>query len=317
MTSTTTILDPGAAPSPAPAAAAPAAAPPAAAANPPAAAVTEPVGAGSEEWRKMLAGEDEKSLKLLERYSDPKSFLNAHNEAAAKLTSRLDGMIKLPGEKATDEERQVFAKAVGIPEAPDKYERVKPPEGLDLAEGDVAFIDGAIAKLHKDGGFSAHPEVIRKFEGLYHEAMNERAAQMAAAAVVKARAAEATLRKEWGSEYETNLGLANEAIKAYGDKEVAGLLDKQFADGTTLGAHPGIIRMLANAARNGVEDVNFLKSIVNTPGMGTDAIDTELSQIKKWRHGTADEKQRYADASAPGGRYEQLMAMKQRVSGTQ
>lgn len=320
-----TILTPPAA------AATPPAATPAAAATPPAAAVpsagvdpaaapaADPAG-GDASWRKLLAGEDDKSLKLLERYSDPKSFLGAHNEAVTKLTSKMDGMVKLPGDGATDEEKQSFAKAIGIPEAPDKYQiTVKPPEGLEVGDADKAFLSKAVAKLHASGGLAASPQVANIAHEIYYDFMQEQAATMAAAAVVKAREGEAILRKEWGADYETNLGLANEAIKAYGagDKELNGLLEKQFADGTTLGAYPSIIRMLSNAARNGVEDVNFLKSIVNSPGMGVSAIDEELSTIKKWRTGTPDEQRRYAEAAAPGGRYEQLSAMKQRVSGAQ
>lgn len=280
-----------------------------------------PAGAQSPEpldWRRVLAGEDDKTLKDLERFADPGSFVKAFKDTQTALRNKTDGMIKLPGEKATDEERHEFAKALGIPESPDKYEiKVKPPEGLEIGEADKAFLSKAVAKLHASGGLAASPQVANLAHEIYYDFMQEQAAMMAASAVVKAKEAEATLRKEWGAEYETNLGLANEALRAYGGKDMTGLLDMQFADGTKLGAHPGIIRMLANAARNGVEDVNFLKSIVNAPGMGQSAIDDEMSQIRKWRTGTSDEQRRYAEASAPGGRLEQLMAMKQRVSGTQ
>jgi hypothetical protein len=316
MSEATALLDPGSA---APAASSPAAAPTVAAdpATPAAAPAADPAG-GDASWRKLLAGEDEKSLKDLERFSDPGSLLKAFKDTQTALRNKTDGMVKLPGEGATDEDKQAFAKAIGIPDAPDKYQiTVKPPEGLEVGEADKAFLSKAVAKLHASGGLAASPQVANIAHEIYYDFMQEQAAMMAASAVVKAREAEATLRKEWGAEYETNLGLANEALKAYGDKEVAGLLEKQFADGTTLGAHPGIIRMLSNAARNGVEDVNFLKSIVNAPGMGPSAIDEEMSQIKKWRTGTPDEQRRYAEAQQPNGRLEQLMAMKQRVSGTQ
>lgn len=324
-----TILTPPAA------AATPPAVTPAAAATPPAAAVpgvdpATPAAAspsaaadpasGDASWRKLLAGEDADFEKELERYADPKSYQKAFKDTQTALRNKTDGMVKLPGETATDEDKQAFAKAIGIPEAPDKYEiKVKPPEGLDVTDADKAFLSKAVAKLHATGGLAASPQVANIAHEIYYDFMQEQAATMAAAAVVKARESEAALRKEWGADYETNLGLANEAIKAYGagDKELDGLLDKQFADGTKLGAYPSIIRMLSNAARNGVEDVNFLKSIVNSPGMGVSAIDEELSTIKKWRTGTPDEQRRYAEAAAPGGRYEQLSAMKQRVSGTQ
>lgn len=298
----------------------PPAAPPAAAVSPPAAAAppapaSPPAADPGSDWRKMLAGEDDKSLKLLERYSDPSAFLGAHNEAVTKLTSKLDGMVKLPGEGASDEDRQAFAKAIGIPESPDKYPRVKPPEGLQLSEGDTKFIDGAIQKLHQMGGFAATPQTAEVLQSLYYEAMQEQAANMAAQAVLKKAETEKTLQKEWGGEFKINMGMAEEALRAFGGEGIGDLLEMQMADGTRLGDHAGFIKLLANAGRNSSEDVTFLKSIVASPQMGADAIDTEMESIRKWRNGSPSEQKRYAEASAPGGRLEQLMEMKNRVAG--
>lgn len=287
----------------------PAAAPAPAAASPPAAA--EPAG----DWRALLAGEDDKAKQMLERYADPVTFMKTFTEAQNTIRSRMEGAIKIPGADASDEDKAAFHKALGIPEAPDKYERVEPPKGLDLGEGDKAFIESKLADLHKRGGFAAHPEVAKTFQALYYEALNERAAQMAAAAVVKAQEAEQQLQKEWGADYKTNIGLANEALRALGGEEAVGGLDEQMADGTTLGAKPWFIKLLANAARATSEDLNFTKSLVSAPAMGVEALQSELDTIKKWRTGSASEQARYAEASKPGGRMEQVMAMLERASG--
>lgn len=283
------------------------------AATPPTPAA-DPAGTGAPDWRQLLAGEDADELKQLERFSDPKSMLKAFKDTQTALRNKTEGMIKPLGENPTDEEKQAFAKALGIPEAPDKYERVKPPEGLDLAEGDQAFIDKGIVKLHEMGGFAAHPEVAKAFQSFYYEAMNERASQMSAMALVKAKESEQILRKEWGSEYDLNIGLANEALKTLGGKEAVDLLNEQFADGTTLGSKPAIIKLLANAARNSTEDLNFLKTLVTQPSVGAEALQSELDTIKKWRSGSSSEQSRYAEASKPGGRMEQVMEMLNRVS---
>ena len=317
MSEATTILTPPAASAAGapPAAAVPPAASPAAAATPPAAAVPGAGDQGGSDWRALLAGEDDKAKQMLERYADPGAFMKTFTEAQNTIRSKMEGAIKIPGDNATDEDRAAFAKALGIPEAPDKYERVEPPKGLDLGEGDRAFIDAKLADLHKKGGFTAHPEVAKTFQALYYDALNERAAQMAATAVVKAQEAERQLQKEWGADYKMNLGLANEALRSLGGDEAVALLDQQFMDGTTLGAHPAIIKMLANAARATSEDLTFTKSLVSAPAMGVEALQAEYDKMRAWRNGSATERARYADASKPGGDLEKVMAQLERASG--
>ena len=122
----------------------------------------------ADDWRKSMAGDNEDALKLLGRYNSPQDAAKAFVEQRQLLSKRDENSIKIPGENATDEERQAFAKALGIPESPDKYERFK-PEGdaaIELSEADQAFVDAAIADLHKQGGLTASPEVIKTLEGM-------------------------------------------------------------------------------------------------------------------------------------------------------
>lgn len=104
-----------------------------------------PEPAPADDWRKSMAGDNEDALNLLGRYTTPQDAARALVEQRQLLSKRDEGMIKLPGENATDEERAAFAKAMGIPESPDKYERYKPEgEGaIELAEADKAFVDSA------------------------------------------------------------------------------------------------------------------------------------------------------------------------------
>lgn len=316
MSEAATILNPGATPAPAassPAAAASSAPAPSASASP--APVADPASTNASDWRSVLAGDDADFKAELDRHADPQSYRRAFKDTQTALRNRTEGAIKIPGADASDEDRAAFAKALGIPEAPDKYERVVPPKGLELGEGDTAFIESKLADLHKRGGFAAHPEVAKVLQSFYHEALNERASQMAAAAVVKAQESEQQLQKEWGADYKMNIGLANEALRALGGEEAVALLGQQFMDGTTLGAHPAIIKLLANAARATSEDLNFTKSLVSAPAVGVEALQSEYDTIKKWRNGNASEQARYAEASKPGGRMEQVMAMLERASG--
>lgn len=309
-----TLLKPDPAPTPAPAP------PPVAvdpAGDPAPSSGADPAGKPADDpaaWRAALAGDDADFAKELERYADPKAYAKAFKDTQTALRNRTEGMIKLPGADASDEDKQAFAKALGIPDSHDKYARVKPPEGLELADADKAFIDSKLKALHEAGGFAAHPEVVKMFEGFYYEAMQESAAQMRAAAELKRAETKKALEKDWGPDFKVNMGLAEEALRTFGGKEAEGLLEMQFADGTLLGDHPAIIKLLTNAARSSTEDIGFLKTLVTQPSVGAEALQSEYDQIKKWRTGTDSEKARYAEASKPGGRMEQVMEMLNRAS---
>ena len=246
MSEAATLIDPG---TPAPAAALPSVA---VAVDPAAAAVPSPTvadpaspgaaaSAPDADWRKVLAGDDTDALKALERYATPGDYHRSFTEAQKTIRAKQEGMIKLPGESATDEERAAFQKALGIPAAPDKYERIAPPEGLELADADKSFIDKSIQKLHGMGGFAAHPDVVKTLQSFYHEAMQEQAAVMAAMAVQKKNEGKATLTKLYGQNLDLELKHAQNALVAFGPRDAAkarAMLDRQFADGTTLGDDP-------------------------------------------------------------------------------
>lgn len=264
----------------------------------------------ADDWRKAMAGDDADVLKELERYTTQADAAKALVESKRALRKRDEGMIKLPGENATDEERAAFAKAMGIPESPDKYERYKPEgdDAIELAEADKAFVDSAIAELHKAGGITASPEVIKTFEGLYYKAMEERASQMAAAAITKMHENENVLKQSWGSDYKVNMTYANSALQAYaasGDK--AELLELQLADGTKLGAHAGFIKMMANAGRATTEDPAFLATLTGE-SMSDEAVEAEIKKIEGMRQTDPAGYQRNFD------RYKTLIAKREQLS---
>jgi len=313
MSEAATILDPAAA---APAATAPVAAPvsptPAPATGDP--APVDPAAstaeAGQPDWRKMLAGEDEKALKQLERYDAPDAFMKSFVEAQNLIRSKTEGMVKLPGEGATDDEKQAFAKALGIPEAPDKYERIAPPEGLDLSDADKKFLDGAVSELHKMGGFAAHPEVVKTLEGFYHKAMQEQAAQIAANAEMKAAEGRRQLQQVYGNNFELEMKHANAALTAFGPRDpekLNGFLNQQMLDGTKLGDNPEIIQMLVRASRATQEDPMFLNTLSDGLPSNPADVQSKINDIMKTR-GTPEYAQREQELK-------QLLAQRERLSG--
>lgn len=72
-------------------------------------------------------------------------------EEYQSLKGKLEGTVKVPGEKATDEERIAFYKALGVPDKPDGYEIKRPekmPEGMSYDEA----LEGSFKEVaHKVG----------------------------------------------------------------------------------------------------------------------------------------------------------------------
>lgn len=264
---------------------------------------------GADDWRKAMAGDDADALKELARYNTQGDVAKALIEAKKAIRKGDEGKIKIPGEDASDEDRAKFNEALKIPESADKYERVAPPEGLELSEADNEFITSAIADLHKQGGFAAAPENVKMLEGLYHKAMQERASQMAAAAVTMAQESEKALKTEWGSEHKINMAYANSALTSYVPSGKADdLLNLQLADGTKLGAHADFIRMMASAGRATTEDPQFLATLNGGENMSEENRDAEIKRISELRH---TDKAAY-DKAFP--RYQTLLEQRRRAS---
>lgn len=316
MSDTATLIDPG---TPAPAAVLPSVA---AAVDPAAAAVPSPtvadpaspgaaVSAPDADWRRVLAGDDTDALKALERYATPGDYHKSFTEAQKTIRAKQEGMIKLPGETATDEERAAFQKALGIPAAPDKYEiNAKPPEGLELSDADKAFLSKVTAKLHATGGFAATPEVANMAHELYFEAMQEQAAVMAAMAVQKKNEGKATLQKLYGQNLDLELKHAQNALVAFGPRDAAkarAMLDRQFADGTTLGDDPEIVQLLVRASRATHEDPMMLATLSGGLPSNAGSVQAAIDDIMKLKGTPA------YDAKADELRA--LLAQRQRISG--
>ena len=60
---------------------------------------------------------------------------------------------------------------------------------------------------------------------------------------------EASLKKEWGFDYDKNLRSAQRALQVYGDDEVRALMD------TEVGNNPAVIKMFARLGKDVTEDM--------------------------------------------------------------
>lgn len=152
--------------------------------------------------------------------------------------------IPLPGEKATEEDWNIVFDRLGRPKTAEEYKfaDIQAPEGFpDIAEKVKVFKTIA----HKLGILPKQAEgLFSWFVGAniqeYTDYMTGREQEI--------KVAETTLRKEWGKAYEQNIALAKKVLSAYGDKEIAALLDEG------LGNDPRILRIFAKIGSKMGED---------------------------------------------------------------
>lgn len=230
--------------------------PPAAPPAPPAA--PEPAkGYWPDDWRQKAAGEDEKALRMLERYADPAAALKAGIELRRQ---RDGGQLRAPrpAADARPEEIAAWRKENGIPEKPDDY-KIELPSGLVPGEEDKPLIASFLSKVH---GADYTPAQAAQALDWYYETLEAGNKAQEAKDGEMRRKTEDALREDWGGDYRPNISVANQTLaEAYGPFAEQ-MASARLADGTLLGDHPEFIKGNAKLGR----ELNPAHTIV--PGGG-------------------------------------------------
>lgn len=237
----------------APAEAAPAAMPPAADSAPPApdgaappspAADTPAPAADPVDWRKEIAGEDEKLFKQLERFGSLKDFHKSYQEA----TQRIREGFKSPElpENPTDEQVIEYRKLIGVPNTPEEY-KFNLGEGMVIGEADKPiwdlFLKEANAMNMTQAEFDKVAPAYYKLEAALKE-------QQEADTKELVRKNESELRGVWGTDYQANMTInENFLTKEGGDALKETLLYGVAPDGSPLMNNPVVAKFLNDMAR--------------------------------------------------------------------
>ena len=140
---------------------------PPAAGDPPAFApsfdgVIQADGAFAEGWTSKAFGPDYTGpLAGVKTLTDVDKVLR-DNMAAAR--AKTDGMLKVPGESATPEERAAFFKAIGVPDDPNGYGLAKPEKLPDGVSWDDAFAGEFAKTAHSLGLTPAQVKGLSEFQ---------------------------------------------------------------------------------------------------------------------------------------------------------
>jgi len=221
-------------------------------------------------WKEAISEDlrnDPNISKFTELEALAKSYVNA---------TRMIGQDKVavPNNNSTEDQWNEVYDKLGRPESPDKYQ-------LD-AKSDVVPLDESAIKsfaenAHQLGLNNKQAQGILEF---YKNSMEGSAQQNQVDMETAQAQAEQELRKEWGSNYESNIKKAGAVAKANMD---ANILDMQLKDGTRLGDHPAIIKGFANIANLMSED-KLVSTESESVSQGID-YDAEISKIVNDRDG--------------------------------
>lgn len=260
--------DPAGDPAPAPAAPPVADAPLAPLASDPAG---DPPPAANDGWRARMAGDDDKLLGYLGRYTDEKAFVAAakkDRDAAAKRQ-----ILKLP-DNPTADEVAAYRKENGIPEKPEGYLE-KLSDGLVVGDDDRPFVDQFLTAMHEQ---NAPPGLTDAALKTYYAIVEEQAAQQAETVRQAEGASIETLREEWGPDYKRNLNAMHGYLDTLPEPVAAAFKFGVGQDGVPLGYNADVLKWLASRAL----DENPFATLVPGAGANTaSAIADEIAAIEK------------------------------------
>lgn len=196
--------------------------------------------------------------------------------------------IKLPGEKATPEERADFFKKLGRPDDAKGYTPTTPLVADHLADPTIrdqmanVMLEAGLTKAQGEAIFNAYFDVLNKG----YTTHTEQAAQRHTEGVT-------ALKNEWGANYENNVKTAQLAARELGGGNE--LLQKLQEAG--LGSDPLVVKFLHNVGTKLLDDSAVGGGDGGNRFSGTqEAAVAEINRLKT----DAEFQKAWGDANAPG-----------------
>jgi len=253
-----------------------------------------------DDWRQNYAGEDDKMVKRLERYSSPKAALDALVAAQNKISS---GELKSTLQAdASEEEITQWRTDNGIPEKVEDYE-VNLPNGIVVGEEDKPMVDSFLESALAS---NLHPDQVNSALGWYYDYQEQVMQQQQDSDAESKQTGEDALRVEWGQDYRRNIQIANNLLDNAPDGLKDQIMGARLADGTPLGSNPDALNWLVDMSR----EINPVATVV--PGSGTNAvqaIETELASLKGMMGDRTSEYWKGSNAEKNQARYRELVGV--------
>lgn len=210
----------------------------------------DPNGHGNAWWHSFADGLDKSEAmtwrNFASRYTSPQEFAKAHIE----MRKTYDTRIPVPGPDAKPEDWQKVYDRLGRPKEPSEY-KFSDPEDFELDDTDKSYRDAMSQAFHRVG---LNQWQVSELEKAQYEQIKLFRDSQKAARERAVEQAQKTLKAEWAADYDRNLKLANTSLVTYGKDDAPNLAALTLADGSTLGAHPAFIKMMARIGAERAED---------------------------------------------------------------
>jgi hypothetical protein len=236
----------------APAAAAPAAAP-AQAANAP--------------WYGTIADAELATWAQTKNFADPATALAAFRNTEKFVGVPADQIIRKPKDANDAEGLKAYRAALGVPEAPDKYE-------LPVAEGqDPKFADWARGAFHKHG---VPGEIAKGIATDWNGWLEGQVKAAEEADKLAIAAADTQLKNDWGTQYGANKELATRAFTTFAEQ--AGLTDAVAHLDTVMGV-PAVAKLF-HAIGKAVGEGKFVGGPPSAMTMTPESAQQKIQQLR-------------------------------------
>lgn len=230
------------------------------------------------DWREKLAGDDEKYLNKLKRFSSPQDYSKSYREMEKIASSQKKGLPDNP----TPEQVAQYRKDNGIPEKASDYD-LKFDDGLIVGEEDKEQVNVFLEDMHKQ---NTPPAQVKSAIASYLRIRDAQAAEFAKNESMHKNETVEALRQEWGPEYQANRNMVVAFLDKQGDGIGDMLKNARDASGRALLNTPQFAKWVANMAR----EVDPQSTIAHmTGGTGVSAQE-RIEQIQKI---IRDEPERY------------------------
>lgn len=255
------------------------------------------------DWRKEIAGGDEKLMKNLERFGSIKDLHKSYQEA----TQRIREGFKPPElpENPTEEQVAEYRKLIGVPNEVTEY-KINLPEGIVLGEADKPLWDLFLSEANKMNLTQAELDKVAPAYYAMEAALKE---QQEIDVKEASRKNEAELREVWGSDYLTNMNVnENFLVKEGGDKLKETLMFGMAPDGSPLANHPVVAKFLNDMAR-----IQGFADTMAYGDAGPSGLQDELNALQKMMGDHKSDYWKGSNATKHQERYRELLSIQDKL----
>jgi len=226
----------------------------------------EPDGTFKDGWVEALTPEDFRTPADKLAYDSVNGLKSVLKQLAHQnRTIQKQGKGVMPlGKEPTATEVELYRAAMGIPETPEGYE-VGAPEGLADYYDEGALKD--FAKMFHDANLT--PAQAKAVMALDEKRIRAGIEEAEAAEAAAADETEAALRKEWGTDFEPNMRLANRVVAETVPQEMT---EEILA---TIGNDANVVKLFAKLGEAFLED-----KVVSTDEERPSSLTSEIERLQ-------------------------------------